>query len=498
MTWTAGNETTTHGYKFTYDGLNRMLNAVYGEGTSLSNNTNRFTEKVTGYDKNGNILALQRYGQTGASTYGLTDHLSYTLNGNQLNRVDDAATATAYNGSFEFKDAVKQADEYIYDANGNLTKDLNRNITDIQYNFLNLPSKVTFTDGSTIEYTYAADGTKLRTKHVINATATTSDYCGNVLYENGTSKFLLTEEGYVTLADNKYHYYLKDHQGNHRVVISQSDAVEEVNHYYPFGGMFASSASVQPYKYNGKELDMKKGLNWYDYGARHYDAALGRFTTVDPSSESYYNSSPYAYCLDNPENIVDPIGCDTVPVNEIWDYDLMDFRTNGQGIIDEKYVPVMIDGVDKYHLHEILTGENKGNFLAIEQLGTDKYNVRMFEYKYIIGKARFNDFRKGKIEPDGMQYQFVRFAKDNGANGDKNVWENMFRGYWNIVTDPMNWLPNPLDPTNLIPKSYYQMNTWNRFLMINKGKYTTINYGTYQNALKQRSKDYQRWKQRLY
>lgn len=79
----------------------------------------------------------------------------------------------------------------------------------------------------------------------------------------------------------------------------------------------------------------------------------------------------------------------------------------------------MIDGVDKYHLHEILTGENKGNFLAIEQLGTDKYNVRMFEYKYIIGKARFNDFRKGKIEPDGMQYQFVRFAKDNGANGDK-------------------------------------------------------------------------------
>lgn len=198
-----------------------------------------------------------------------------------------------------------------------------------------MPSKVTFTDGSTIEYTYAADGTKLRTKHVINATATTSDYCGNVLYENGTSKFLLTEEGYVTLADNKYHYYLKDHQGNHRVVISQSGAVEEVNHYYPFGGMFASSASVQPYKYNGKELDMKKGLNWYDYGARHYDAALGRFTTVDPSSESYYNSSPYAYCLDNPENIVDPIGCDTVPVNEIWDYDLMDFRTNGQGIIDE-------------------------------------------------------------------------------------------------------------------------------------------------------------------
>ena len=73
----------------------------------------------------------------------------------QLFRTDDAVTATAYNGGFEFKDAVKQADEYAYDKNGNMTKDLNKNITDIQYNCLNLPSKVTFKDGSTITYTYA-------------------------------------------------------------------------------------------------------------------------------------------------------------------------------------------------------------------------------------------------------------------------------------------------------------------------------------------------------
>ena len=109
MTWKAGNETTLRGYKFTYDGLNRMLDAVYGEGTSISSNANRFTEKVTGYDKNGNILALQRYGQTGVSSYGLIDNLTFTLDGNQLNRVDDAVTASAYNNGFEFKDAVKQA-----------------------------------------------------------------------------------------------------------------------------------------------------------------------------------------------------------------------------------------------------------------------------------------------------------------------------------------------------------------------------------------------------
>ena len=308
MTWKAGNETTLRGYKFTYDGLNRMLDAVYGESTSLTTNANRFTEKVTGYDKNGNILALQRYGQTGASSYGLIDNLTFTLDGNQLNRVDDAVTASAYNNGFEFKDAVKQANEYAYDANGNLTKDLNKNISNIQYNCLNLPSKVTFTDGSTIEYTYAADGTKLRTKHVINGTTTTTDYCGNVIYENGVQKLLLTEAGYLTLADSKYHYYLQDHQGNNRVVIDQNGTVEEVNHYYPFGGVFANSTSVQPYKYNGKELDTKKGLNWYDYGARHYDAAIGRFATVDPMAEKLYGWAPYAYCYDNPIKHVDKDG----------------------------------------------------------------------------------------------------------------------------------------------------------------------------------------------
>ena len=248
---------------------------------------------------------MQRYGQTAASSYGLIDNLTFTLGGNQLNRVDDAAAASAYGGGFEFKDGVKQANEYTYDSNGNLTKDLNKGISNISYNCLNLPSAVTFSDGSTIVYTYAGDGAKLKTVHKIGGTTTTTDYCGNVIYENGVQKLLLTEEGYVTLSDGKYHYYLKDHQGNNRVVINQSGTVEEANHYYPFGGVFASSGNVQPYKYNGKEYDGKKGLNWYDYGARHYDAALGRFTTNDRFSEKYHSLSPYQYGANNPVNTID-------------------------------------------------------------------------------------------------------------------------------------------------------------------------------------------------
>jgi RHS repeat-associated protein len=310
MTWKSGNESTVRGYKFTYDGLDRMLNATYGETAGISTNANRFSENVTGYDKNGNIKGLQRYGQLSSAAYGMIDNLTLTLNGNQLNRVDDAVTASAYNGGFEFKNGANAADEYSYDANGNLTKDLNKGISGITYNFLNLPNVVTFSDGSTITYTYGADGTKLRTVHKIGSTTTTTDYCGNVVYENGVQKLLLTEEGYVTLSDSKYHYYLKDHQGNNRVVISQSGTVEETNHYYPFGGAFASTSNVQPYKYNGKELDSKKGLNWYDYGARHYDAALGRFETVDPSAENYFKTSLYAYCGNSPISRIDPTGAD--------------------------------------------------------------------------------------------------------------------------------------------------------------------------------------------
>ena len=317
MTWKAGNESTVRGYKFTYDGLDRLLNATYGETAGINANTDRFSENVTAYDKNGNIKTLQRYGQTAASGYGLIDNLTFTLAGNLLNRVDDAAAASAYGGGFEFKDGVKQANEYTYDSNGNLTKDLNKGISTITYNVLNLPNMVTFSDGSTIAYTYGADGTKLKTVHKTGSTTTTTDYCGNVVYENGVQKLLLTDEGYVTLSDSKYHYYLKDHQGNNRVVINQSGTVEETNHYYPFGGVFASSGNVQPYKYNGKELDAKKGLNWYDYGARRYDAALGRFTTVDPSAENYYSTSPFTYCLNNPLNYIDPLGTDTVDVKDV-------------------------------------------------------------------------------------------------------------------------------------------------------------------------------------
>ena len=310
MTWKSGAGATPRGYKFSYDRLGRLTDAEYGEGPSLSVNTNRFNEQVTGYDKMGNILGLKRYGQTSATGYDVIDDLSLSYAGNRLKKVADRSGTSAFNNGFEFKDGIDLSTEYEYDENGNLTKDLNKKKTAIQYNCLNLPSRVMFANGNSISYLYDAAGRKLRTVHVLEGDSVTTDYCGNVVYENGVPQILLTEVGYVSLTDGKYHYYLKDHQGNNRVVVDEEGTVEEVNDYYAFGGLMSTSSrqSVQPYKYNGKELDRKGGLDWYDYGARMYDAVLGRWHAVDPMSEKYYGVSPYLYCANNPILLVDPNG----------------------------------------------------------------------------------------------------------------------------------------------------------------------------------------------
>ena len=91
-----------------------MKNAVYGEGNTLAANVERFNEQITGYDKMGNILGLLR-------------------NGNQLQAVSDNATNSVYGNGMEFKDGATATTEYEYDKNGNLTKDLNKNISKIQF-----------------------------------------------------------------------------------------------------------------------------------------------------------------------------------------------------------------------------------------------------------------------------------------------------------------------------------------------------------------------------
>ena len=365
--WRTNKDNVLRSYGYTYDDLNRLRNAQYLRpvnpllpNTNLNPIVGTFNESMQ-YDKNGNIVALQRNGGTESQSPALPiDNLIYNYDGNQLTKVDDSASVTD-----GFKDGINAPTEYTYDLNGNMTTDQNKGISSITYNHLNLPTKIIMAGGN-ITYVYNALGQKV-SKTVSNSTispATTSNtqYFGGFQYNNSILQFFPTAEGYVkntvVSGANTYDYIFNytDHLGNIRLSYgiapgTQLLTIFEENNYYPFGlkhGNYnnllksivnlkdvafldtpldvkaAKAIPIGPdtpksdsstvansgyqYKYNGKELQDELGLNMYDYGARNYDAAIGRMNNMDALGENYYPISPYSYALNNPNYFIDPDG----------------------------------------------------------------------------------------------------------------------------------------------------------------------------------------------
>lgn len=193
----------------------------------------RYNEKIeaptglnSGYDLNGNILKLVRYGKTNSSDWGLMDQLTYTYTGNQLTRVDDAIATNANEGGF--RESVETTNEYgTYNQNGSITKDLNKGVNLINYNHLNLVKRVEKSATEYIIYTYDATGRKLA-QQVFGPAAKTTDYMGENVYENNALQYILHEEGRVVADQSvgalypwEYEYFLKDHLGNVRVTFSE-------------------------------------------------------------------------------------------------------------------------------------------------------------------------------------------------------------------------------------------------------------------------------------
>ena len=309
MVWSASDEILKRKYDFTYDRLSRLTSASYSE----DNSTNAHYDTRYTYDLMGNMLTLKRNGLQDGGIYGLIDDVSFTYKENQLLNAEDKVEDPTYKDAWNFVDGASENVEYGYDKNGNMVKDLNKGILQITYNSLNLPTSLKMEGGKSICYVYDAQGKKLQASYVttIPNSSMTLDYCDNMIYENGKLTQILVDGGYVSFVNGEpvYHYYLKDHLGSNRVAVNQATGeVEQVNHYYPFGGLMAESTggSVQRYKYNGKELDRMHGLDWYDYGARWYDGM--RFLTQDPHATDYVDMTPYAYCANNPINAIDTDG----------------------------------------------------------------------------------------------------------------------------------------------------------------------------------------------
>ena len=315
-----GSPSGKQAYGFGYDALNRLIAADYGEGSNFATNPNAFNVSGIKYDLNGNIMNLNREMAIESSNTVFAseeiDKLVYKYAGNQLLNVSDAANASITDKNnklaknYGFKDGASSKVEYQYDLNGNMVRDNNKGLANVEYNYLNLPKTLTGRDNKTILYIYDANGQKLAK----TAAGKTTYYAGNIIYEEASLQYLLHAEGKYdfTASAGQYQFDLKDHLGNVRMVVDVNGTELQQSAYYPFGMAFQKGGNTNKYLYNGKELQEDKinneNLDWYDYGARFYDPALGRFTTVDPWAEKYVGQSPYLYAHNNPIRYTDLLG----------------------------------------------------------------------------------------------------------------------------------------------------------------------------------------------
>jgi RHS repeat-associated protein len=325
-----GGTTSLVGYTFNYDKINRIRGADFGYYTSSWLPTKAFDDSVGSYDANGNIQSVRRYGKTG----GMMDYLAYNYQTgtNRLLYITDTVATSRFTIDID----NQSSGNYLYNANGSMTKDVQGQIDTIRYDYRGLPLEIKKAGTSTY-YRYNAEGqrvfkqtgTGVSTYYIPDAGGRTlavvksntglpvfnlwgNDHIGQLVVSygaggNGIVQGLVTPLVTQPRNDSRY-YFLKDHLGSVRVTVDVGGNVTSYDDFYPFGmTMDGRSGNIGSgdarYKYTTKERDVESG---YDYfGARYYDARMGRWMSVDPVAEKYPTSSPYVYSLNNPCNLID-------------------------------------------------------------------------------------------------------------------------------------------------------------------------------------------------
>jgi RHS repeat-associated protein len=264
--------------------------------------------------------------------------LTMQRNGSTGNSIDDF-NYSYYSGTNKLSKVTGSVNQYTYDANGNMTRDdLDKNF-DIIYDHRNLiiqlKQMIIDIHGSrndtTIYHTfyyYDEAGNRIRKKvyndendSLLKDIVYSRDLNGKemAIYENGSIKqwniWGMENAGFITGEGDK-RYYLKDHLGSIRAVIDDGGSLISAQDYDAWGYQlqdrsYNSEESI--YKFTSKERDNE---NKYDYfGARYYDARIGRWGQTDPHFENFIDLSPFAYVVNNPNRFYDNKGKDIDPLS---------------------------------------------------------------------------------------------------------------------------------------------------------------------------------------
>lgn len=244
MLWRSAGDGQKRKYQFSYDKAHRLMKAEFSQhsGSAFDNSAGIDFSAVMGdginpgsaYDGNGNIRKMQQKGWKGTSS-PLIDDLDYLYQpgSNKLAKVTDAQSDPNTTLG-DFKDGTNWGDDYAYDGNGNLTKDNNRGATSIFYTHKNQPYEVNIPGKGRITYAYDNLGRRLK-KTILDqttspATTTTWMYLNNFVYRNDTLQYLLFEEGTARYDTSEgtgeakafhFDYFVKDHLGNVRMVLTE-------------------------------------------------------------------------------------------------------------------------------------------------------------------------------------------------------------------------------------------------------------------------------------
>ncbi|MES2560875.1 MAG: RHS repeat-associated core domain-containing protein [Bacteroidota bacterium] len=235
-----GTNSELRSYGYEYDTDQRLKNADYYQlvGSAWQKNIKDFTTSNLTYDHNGNILSMNHRG------YSNTDVLddltySYASGTNKLTEVVEGSSSQSKNPAVhdnlgDFRDDAAGTD-YTYDANGNLISDGNRGVTMNNTWFtINKPITVTKSEDDYVNYVYDAMGNMLQKRSTTKVAGVSqtkiTNYILDVVYEGNTPNLVMHEEGRIRKVANtsgpgtryQYDYFLKDHIGNIRSVITET------------------------------------------------------------------------------------------------------------------------------------------------------------------------------------------------------------------------------------------------------------------------------------